>query len=216
MGANAQDLTGALQNTQCAKPSNQIGAAVQISCSLTAPAAVTQNGSCAPSAVDFPNKAKFGKEVDACPLPTSGGGCGEGKACVPKGTDATQSVCVRQDGAGKQCPSGFSQVVQAYADAADSRGCSDCQCSDATTTCSGGSYLFYDLDMCMNGGNTPTITIDSSACDNVTIQLDNQSAATTTWSIAKNLATPTGTCAAQGGEPTGQLTLQGPVTFCCK
>jgi hypothetical protein len=29
-------------------------------------------------------------------------------------------------------------------------------------------------------------------------------------------ATPSGTCAPSGGEPTGQLNLQGPVTFCCK
>jgi hypothetical protein len=217
MGANTQDLTAALQNAQCNKPTNQVANTSQLSCSLTAPAAVAQNGSCAPSAVDFPNKAKFGNEVDACPLPTSGGGCGAGKACVPKGIDPTQSVCVRQDGAGKACPSGFSVTVQAYQDAVDSRGCADCVCGDAATACSGGGYLFHDLNQCMgNGGGDPPITINSVACDNVTPALDGQSTSFASWSIETTAAMPTGTCAPKGGEPTGQLNLQGPVTFCCK
>lgn len=215
MGINAQDLTAAVQGAACSKPGNQLGTTFQLSCSLTAPAAVTQNGSCEPSAVDFPNKAKFGKEVDACPLPTSGGGCGAGKTCVPKGTDTTQSMCVRQDGETKQCPSGFSQIVQAYADADDTRGCADCSCGDAATACAGGSYNFHDLDGCQNGGDAP-IAINSSACDNVTPALDAQSTATASWGIETIPATPTGTCAPQGGQPTGQLNLQGPVTFCCK
>jgi len=214
---NGQDLTAALQNAQCAKPGNQLGATTQVSCMLTALAAVTQSGSCAPSDVDFPNKAAFGSEVAACPLPTSGGGCGGGQACVPRGSDPAQSVCVRQDGESKQCPSGFSESVQAYVGGDDTRGCSECQCGDAATTCSGGSYMFYDLNMCMmGGGGDPPIAIDSSACKNTTPALDGQPTTTTSWSIGKVAATPSGTCAPSGGEPTGQLNLQGSVTFCCK
>jgi hypothetical protein len=207
---NPQDWTPALQAQQCNKPLNLLGISTTLSCLISAPGQLVENGACQASQVTFPNTETWSAQVDACALPASGGGCGAAKACVPKGSDPSQSVCLKADGA-KACPAGYAVTVDAYKSGTDTRGCDACGCGDATVTC-GGSYTFFDANNCdPNGGNTPPIPVDSASCTNVSGQLDAQS-----WSVETDPPPAGGSCPPKGGGATGEVTTDGPVTFCCK
>lgn len=210
-GIGQQDWTSPLNAAACNKPALPVGA-FALSCMLTGAAQVLENGKCQASVSDFPNKEAWGSDVSACAVGAVGGGCGGAKACVPKAPAGTPaSVCVRLDGT-KVCPAGFAKVIPAFKGGTDTRGCAACACGDSKTMCSGGSYSFYDLNSCMAGAGTdPNIEISSNQCSNVTPLLDQGS-----WSVAPIAPKATGGCAPSGGQPTGQLSTDGPVTFCCQ
>ncbi|MDC0749180.1 hypothetical protein [Polyangium mundeleinium] len=203
-----ESWTSAFQNgATCVKPTDLLGFAGLLSCRLNGSAMVTTPGICPPSASDFQNKEPFAGRILACAAKTSNGGCGAGAACAPKPAMDTESLCIRQEG-DHACPDGFSQVVS-YKSATDTRACSACSCAPPTT-CTGGQYRFFDYDMCTEGGDNP-IAVDSNTCRNVGASLDSN-----TWSIQQVLATPSGVCTATGGQPIGELSPEGAVTFCCK
>ncbi|MRG96799.1 hypothetical protein [Polyangium spumosum] len=201
------DWSGPFQNATCAKPTDLLNFAFTLSCRLSGEATLTAPGSCAPSVSDFPNQEPFGGHVLACDVKSSSGGCGAGAKCAPKPA-AAESLCLRQEGE-QACPDGFTQIVS-YKSAADTRGCSACACESAAT-CAGGAYRFYDADSCMLGGNANPIDINNDTCRNVSTLLDASS-----WSIEAIPAMPSGSCTPTGGAPTGELTPEGAVTFCCK
>ncbi len=203
-----QNWTNNFQNGNCAKP--DIGASIQLSCRLTSMTSVAEPGSCMPSVSDFPNKETWLGWAQACAIKTSGGGCATGSVCAPKPA-GTQSLCIRQDGK-NACPANWQQV-DTYASATDDRACADCSCAPSAT-CTGGFYRVFDLDACAAGGSDPPIDVDSNTCRNVSALLDAQ--INSSWSVQRNLPTPSGNCAAQGGEATGSVQPQGQVTFCCK
>ncbi|WP_281320020.1 hypothetical protein [Polyangium sp. y55x31] len=204
---NGESWTGAFQNGACAKPTNLLGLSISLSCRLNGTAMVTSPGSCPPSVSDFQNKEPFAGKIAACGAKTSNGGCGAGSACAPKPAADTESLCLRQEGE-HACPDGFTQIVS-YKNATDTRACSACAC-EPDATCMGGQYRFFDYDMCMAGGDNP-IAVDSGTCRNVSAPLDSN-----TWSVQQVPATPSGSCVPTGGAPTGELTPEGAVTFCCK
>lgn len=210
-GSGEVDLTAALQDGQCHKPANQIGAAFALSCAITEPSQVLANGKCEPSAADFPNKAPWQNEVGACEQPT-GGGCESGQMCAPKASgNMGDGLCVQKEG-DAACPAGaFSKKVQVYKDGTDGRSCAACTCGDSATTCNGGAYTVFDSNNCDNQGNDPPIPVDSSTCKNVTALLDVNS-----WSMQATLPKPQGNCPPAGGEPQGAFSPTGPVTFCCQ
>lgn len=202
------DYTAALAAGNCVDPNFAFN--FQISCMATLPAPVAKPGTCAPSAVDFPNKEPWNGVVEACHAP-AGGGCGQGKVCLPKPlVGETQSACYRAaDGAG--CPMGYSQI-DSFTDGADSRGCTACTCGAPGTKCLGASFTVYDLDGCAPGGTDQPLPIDTGGCKNVTVYGDSM-----TWSIEQTKPPmPNGSCAPSGGAPTGELKPAGPATFCCK
>ncbi|MDC3953187.1 hypothetical protein KEG38_05000 [Polyangium jinanense] len=204
-----ESWSGAFQNGACAKPTNLLGFAISLSCRLNGTAMVTSPGSCPPSVSDFQNKEPFAGKITVCDAKTSNGGCGAGSACAPKPAADTESLCLRQEGE-HACPNGFTQVVS-YKSATDTRACSACAC-ESDTTCTGGQYVFYDLDMCVaEGASTARIAVDSNTCRNVSGQLDSNS-----WSVEQVPAMPSGSCTPTGGAPTGEVTPEGAVTFCCK
>ena len=207
---DADNWTGVFQNGACAKPTNLLDFTNQLSCRLSGAAAVTAPGSCPPSVSDFPNKEPFGGRVLACDAKVSAGGCGAGSACVAKPAAATESLCLRQKGE-QTCPDGFTQIVS-YTSATDTRACSTCAC-ESEVTCTGGRYVFHDPDMCMppGAGHSQPINVDSNTCRNVSGQLDSGS-----WSAEAQPAMADGSCTPTGGAPTGELTLEGAITFCCQ
>ena len=212
-GGNPQDWTSALKDGACDKPTNLAGNAFFLSCKLTGTSAVTAPGQCTPSASDFSNKGSWQQRIDVCGTDKAGGGCGAGKVCVPKasGASVNESVCVRHDGL-MACPAGYAQSVQGYGSASDSRACSACSCGGPGTTCSAGSYTFYDLDACATAGQSDNpVTIGSTACSNVSTLLDQGS-----WSVQASLPVPSGSCPASGGAPVGSVQPSQPVTYCCK
>lgn len=208
-GSNPADWTMQLADGTCQKPNLPIGTFF-LSCALGGPAAVLEEGACAPSAVDFPNKDTWADQVTACGAGPAGGGCGGADVCVPRVDDPAESLCVRQSGAGAACPAGWTEAVQAFTGGADTRGCSSCSCGSPGTTCAGGGYTVFDFNDCANGGDAP-VAVDSNQCDNVSGLLDSLS-----WSVQAQLPTPSGACPAAGGEPTGAVQTEGPVTFCCR
>jgi len=211
-GGSPQDWTPALQDGACHKPTNLLGNAIFLSCQLKSGTTLTSPGQCTPSTVDFPNKSPWQKRVDACGTDKAGGGCGGGKVCVPRGAGTpNESLCVRHDGT-MPCPSGFTKTIQAYASASDDRACTDCTCGGANTTCSDGSYTFFDLDNCATGGagTSNPVTIGGN-CTDVSALLDTGS-----WSARATLPKASGTCPAGGGVPTGSVQPSQPLTYCCK
>jgi hypothetical protein len=205
-GLTPVDWTQQLASGACGKPP-LLGGSLGLSCRLAGPPAVLEPGACAPSAVDFPNKATWDGQVAACAA-TAGGGCDGGGACVPKPAGDAQSVCIRQEGS-QTCPAGWTTALQAFTGGSDMRGCNACSCGDPGTSCAGGSYSFYDFDNCMMGGDPPGM-IASNTCTDVSTLMDGG-----TWSIQASLPAANGACAAQGGEPTGGVQTDGPMTFCC-
>lgn len=210
------DWTPSLQNAACNKPVNLLNFQGTLSCSITMPGTPLQKGSCAPSVSDFPNKETWQSQVSACKIAEIGGGCGGGQVCIPKAPNPTptESVCIKQDGASKQCPAGYTKAVDAFAGGTDTRACSGCACGDSNLDCSG-SYTFYDLDNCAAGGSDPPITIDSNQCKSVSVLIENNNP-NSTWSVSTDNSVAQASCPASGGQPTGSVNTQGPVTFCCK
>lgn len=212
---NGTDWTPSLQNAACNKPTNLLGFTGTLSCLISTPGQVLTKGSCTPSASDFPNKETWQSQVSACDIPEAGGGCGNGQVCIPKAVNPTptESVCIKQDGASKACPAGYANVIDAFTDGTDTRGCSACACGDSNLNCAGG-YTFNDLDNCAAGGNDQPIPVNSNQCKNVTALLENS--VNSTWSVSTINPVANASCPASGGQPTGSVNTQGPVTFCCK
>jgi hypothetical protein len=206
------DWTQALADGNCHKPFMLLGFNNQLSCELKSPSQVVTKGSCAPSFSDFPNKNTWKNEVGACSVPATGGGCPGAHVCVPKPAGgAAGKICIEKAG-NTQCPAGgpWNQVLT-YTSGTDTRSCAACKCGDGSASCNGGLYTAYDLDQCAVNGGDPPIPIDSANCKNVSALLDQGS-----WSFKGTIPTPTGTCPASGGEPQGQVSPDGAVTFCCQ
>jgi hypothetical protein len=100
--------------------------------------------------------------------------------------------------------------VVAYQTANDDRGCSTCSCN-ASPTCTGGLYTFYDVDQCQNNGTDAPIPVDDTSCHSLSILLDNG-----TWSAQATQPVAGGTCTPTGGDPVGAVNPTGAMTFCCK
>ncbi|MBK9264931.1 MAG: hypothetical protein IPM54_34760 [Polyangiaceae bacterium] len=202
------DWTSSVASGNCVKPTSMLGGSNELSCQFTIGAEVQIPGDCSPSTVDFPNKDMFGGWVRACAVTENGGGCGPASACVPE-APANASMCIRQNG-DQSCPVGWPSKVVAYEGADDNRSCSACACN-ASPTCSGGSYTFYDADECIDSGMDPPITVNNMACVDLSQLLDGG-----TWSVRANLPVPGGSCTPTGGNSTGSVTPTGAVTFCCE
>src|SRR5262249_22135514 len=157
-----------LSNGMCQKPPLP-GGTFALACELAGGSKVVSAGSCQPSPADFPNKSPWQQRIDACGTAKAGGGCGAGQGCVPQGSGGpTESLCVRQDGM-HACPAGWTKSITAYGDATDTRACGACACGAPGTTCSDGTYTFYDLDGCQLGGSDNPITVSSATCTDVSV-----------------------------------------------
>jgi hypothetical protein len=182
------------------------------SCRLTGMASVMDQGSCEPSggALMFPEP--WMNQDDVCGPIKSGTGCGNKKACVPKGTgDYAGPVCIRKAGPGT-CPAAYPNEVLAATGEVDDRACNACQCEVSGVTCSDGIYTVYNSNGC-DPNTSSTSEVDSMSCVDVSDELDNG-----TGSIELTTAPQAegGSCAESGGEPMGSVTPQGETTFCCQ
>ncbi|MEZ4300654.1 MAG: hypothetical protein R3B70_37300 [Polyangiaceae bacterium] len=208
-GGTEVNLTATMADGQCHKPGNlSQGFTPTLSCKLTEASQPSSPGTCAPSAVDFPNKDTWNKQVESCDL-AIGGGCNGTQVCAPKSADGGPR-CIRKAG-DNACPAGaYSVKTVVYTDADDTRSCTSCTCGAGNATCSGESVTVYDSDQCGNQGNENPAVIDSATCDNVSSLLDFGS-----WSMKATLAQAKGSCPPGGGEPDGAVTPKGTVTYCC-
>ncbi len=214
-GVNGVDWTSSLDNGACDMPTNLLGTSTSLSCEISRPVAVSATGTCTPTGGELVATPPFATQVDVCGAAMAGGGgCASGNVCVPKsGAPYSSSVCVERGGA-TSCPSGWATGYETYTGASDTRGCSACACGGPNTTCSAGSYTFFDLDQCMGDGTdgtTAPITVATSTCTDVSVLLDQGS-----WSARATLPTPSGTCSPSGGSPYGSVSPAGQMTICCQ
>lgn len=200
------DLTSVLADGQCHKPPN-LGQVPSTSCRLIGDSS-SASGMCAPFGGTPVKGDPWAKRVGVCQL-SAGGGCSEAQTCVTKDAGAGKH-CIRAFG-DVACPSALSvQKTLVYADGDDTRSCTPCTCDVTSANCSGGSYTVHDTNNCSIGLGDPRLVIDSGSCLDVSMHLDGGS-----WSMTANLPQPQGACTPGGGQPEGQVTPRGPVTFCC-
>jgi hypothetical protein len=187
-----------------------IGMSPPRSCKLTGNAAVADMGACQPSGGELMFSEPWMNRDDVCGQAIGGGkGCGNKKACVPKGDgDYNGPICVRKTGM-NMCPQLFPNAVEVATGGTDDRACAACQCAVSGVTCSGGAYTVYDQDAC--GG--VTATVNSMNCVDVMQLLDGNSGSIEATELPQAAG---GTCAQSGGEPTGSVTPDDTVTYCCK
>jgi hypothetical protein len=177
------------------------GGLLLLSCQLQGPPVLLEPASCSPTPVVFSNAATWGSEIHACGVATTGNGCGPGQICATAANaPAEERTCIWHTDT-VSCPPGWGAPLHAYDGAGDTRSCTECECTPQMTTCEGGGYFFYSDSTC---AGTPNDSVESPSCESIS----------GSYFHGKN-ATPMGSCAAQGGAPTGELLTEGPSTFCC-
>ena len=133
-------------------------------------------------------------------------GCNVGQVCLP-GTNAPYQpgVCISKPG-DNMCPQTFPNKHVYYDMMVDTRDCTACKCGPVTgATCTATVDLYSDAAC-----NTKIASIPAGTCGD----LSGNPA------VSGRKATPqfTGSCAADatGGQPTGSVTGQNAVTYCCR
>lgn len=144
--------------------------------------------------VSTPTAPSWDKEVALC-APSVAGGCTQG-TCVPKGGNP---ACVYKSG-DVSCPTGWENRTLDHDDFADSRTCSQCQCS--ASGC-GIDVAFGNGNFC-TAGNCATGDPNGKCCS---------IAATASYNAHVGGAP---SCQSAGGNLTGAATPTGPVTVCCR
>jgi hypothetical protein len=139
-----------------------------------------------------------------------GGGCDDGKVCVPPPeVGFGEGACIVQAGESK-CPEGpYSVGTIVYQGVEDGRACAPCTCAPALgATCPGGvSYLYSDQNC--------TTQVASFAHDGNCAALGGSLYASS-FRYVPPLGGPSGgSCTPSQGQPTGQADPKEPLTVCC-
>ncbi|MCK6588279.1 MAG: hypothetical protein HUU21_21130 [Polyangiaceae bacterium] len=147
----------------------------------------------------------YGKACGNAPL---GGGCEASQVCQPTPAAPFKSgMCIYKDGEQASCPGEpFTEKHVFFEDAQDTRDCSACSCNAPSGgKCSATITVYSDVNCTSN----PT-PFQAGSCG--TLPAANLPVFGRT---ASNITVTPGTCASQGGEPTGSVTPTSATTFCC-
>jgi hypothetical protein len=173
---------------------------------------------CAPAAVqeavripyEDPLPFAWKTAARACTVEAPGACAGEADVCAPASA-AGFSLCIRASG-DVPCPGAAFPVRHTFYDgASDTRGCSPCGCAPPEGGVCTGSVSLYEDGACASAIDQVAVASTGPVC------LDVQPPGTPLGSA--RVSAPSyqpGTCAANGGEPTGALAPEGPTTFCCQ
>jgi hypothetical protein len=174
---------------------------------ITIGSSVASGGTCAPDAgSQVPAPAWMG-DVRLCAPSgsTAPSGCDAGEVCAPT-TDLPfepSTYCIARNGTWT-CPAGFSALRTYYQSSVDTRACTPCTCgAPSGATCTGGTCEASGSTSCQ-GGSFPLSV--PQACAN----LGALQAA-----LISGLTSNGGSCAPDGGQPTGTFTPTTPTTICC-
>jgi hypothetical protein len=126
---------------------------------------------------------------------------GDGSVCATPLSGFDPLICIYADGEG-ECPSEFPMRHQHYKNYRDERSCTPCSCSGGAC---GGDVVVTPGDS--NCSPMNTITIPPEECKLVS--------GLSSMPSAIYVAEATGTCAATGGEVTGEVTPSEPLVVCC-
>lgn len=166
--------------------------------SLTPPALQTAGSSCAPQATEAIDAPSWDRHVRSCG--TAAGDACDGGTCFP-GVPADHSMCIWVEGEAA-CPAGpWTQVLVTYAEAIDGRDCTACTCGAPTGSCGGDAYLTN------NGCAGNAVLVDvmpAGGCGDV------GSATHGMWVPEVDAS-----CAPSGGALSGEIAVEGAVTYCC-
>jgi hypothetical protein len=162
----------------------------------------TSNASCSVNPGENVPNAAFATRVKGCELPEPAGACEDDGQCLPVAPDPWGEVCIYAEG-DYACPAGpFSERTLLHTDFEDTRGCTDCSCTDPTGTCSGTvryqSACVGDLIGIYASGPVGTCQTMLTAPNAVLYQ-----------------SQMTVSCQPEGGAPEGQATPTNPITLCC-
>lgn len=153
---------------------------------------------------------EYASSVRYCGTDTRLGGCEEGELCLPiPAVPVTDVWCIVREGE-HECPADGPYVDGGvrYTAHEDSRGCSACGCGSPEGTCSGYTATLHTENDC-------AISVFGGSVDG-TCSLDPTASAPTIRAV-RRAGDPTFNvdCAPTGGDPTGELALQDPITVCC-
>jgi hypothetical protein len=154
--------------------------------------------SCSPTQPPAPSPLKSSRVC--APPPRVGGGCRDGQVCAPRADDGF-TVCVEKSGA-NSCPASYPNGRRAGDSANDTRTCGGCTCAKAPCTA---EVKLYDSVGC-NGAES--LKVSGTTCGPKGNGGFQARAYTSTAAGGCVVATPSA--------PTGQLTLTGERTVCCR
>ena len=171
---------------------------------------------CAPAFVVVPRIVTWFDAAFACGGGTNNGACADpGAVCAaaPSTLPTGFSICVSRDDDDSSflCPSGYPVRRVYYLGGEDDRGCADCECGPPQGDfCSSSPVSFYADDTCSVLVGAVTATSSGPVCLSIPAgsPLGSKQASAPTY-------TP-GTCQPSGGEPTGSVEPNHPVTYCCQ
>jgi hypothetical protein len=151
----------------------------------------------------------WGSLAVACsPSALTGASCGAGGQCIPAPPASFEAhTCVLQPGTGGCSGAGFYSVQRTYyGGAQDTRGCSACTCNSTSgVDCNAGAQVVLWATSGCDGGASLPLSPLPAAC----------SAPAFTVRGATFTTTPMGSCTPVGGQATGSIVPQNPVTICC-
>ena len=172
-------------------------------------------GSCTPrgGGVATRPSPKFNSQIRVCGGADFGDSCGDGAngACVelPSGLTLEEDVCIYRAG-DATCPSGFSSKRLVGAGLVDNRSCTACACGSLAGDCSWDVGLYGGSDACNPGAGGVTIPVPGTC-----VSASDLASGTGSISLTNPGLDPGSACPASGGQPVGDLALDGAITVCC-
>lgn len=166
-------------------------------------------GTCLPEPTTDIPAASYLASVSGCAAPELDMACDSGGSCFEAPDDSfAAGLCVWRAGA-HDCPEGDFVVrsVHNRGDLVDERSCSECTCGDASGSCPTTEAQLFEGYYC----NDASIAI-TSACTEACVGVGCETYAV---SATVSIGAAEASCPPTGGELTGELVEQDPVTFCC-
>lgn len=201
------DFTSNQDDNNCHNFPGSLFGALDDSCIRSVPS--QPKGDC-PASGGVPSlPPAWNTQRDLCRLTEQGGGCANGQVCVTKAVgDFDARICAVREGE-TGCPSQWSPVAVGYLSTLDDRGCDACTCSAPQgLSCTPGDVDVYDSDNC----NDFDQTIGAN-CSETSGAIDLLSGS---YRLNPGQVSGQGTCTAGGGQPSGSVTGEKPVTICCR
>jgi hypothetical protein len=189
-GCSSSAATFTLVDGNCTNTNGGYGA--------KAPTVTPSGGTCAPSGGTLTADAPAWQlEALVCGGAASAGTCSAGICAVEPAEPFGPAVCIHKDG-DEACPEGFPARTLVYAEFADTRSCTACNCgAPSGISCPINTFA----GAC---GNMGIPLAPGNVCDN-----DNY------YYVARLGPAIGGSCPVSGGEPSGSLDPISPITVCC-
>lgn len=165
---------------------------------------------CTPEQEAFLPAVQWATNGVACSAPEEEGACSSGDVCVATVPTRDGSMCVFRAGNFDCSSPSYPDRVVLYSGVADTRGCTECSCSEEDVfngTCSGTMTIYMgNDDDCTN--EFFSFSVPAIECREISSGFIGQ--------YGRYVPSPpSGECEAFAGEPMGGVQPAQPTTFCC-